>query len=313
MAIEHTNPDPSAPPTLALPMQVLFDALIAVFVGPALAGTLAILLDLPRDSSDGSGVLVAIILVIVLGPSVLGFACVLACVSWAVHSLAHRPRPIAIDAAFGFVGASVVAVGFIAQDVLGIRPESASELLEEPRTLTIVAVGAVVGGLMGFASGAIAHRLAGRFPTKSPSSARFANGMSSVLLFALGLPAIAMLFTFAHFTGRTSGWEIIATPFVFVMALVIVAALGVPLIGILASLVAAHHLLLRHAGTFLLDAAIAMGLTGVCLVVGVSLFDDGMDNFRDLPSFGVAATFSVIYAGVLGATHGLGWGTPPPR
>lgn len=306
----ENEPSTAAPPTLALTVMVFFDALLAVVLGPALATTLALLLEVPRHPAhDGTALGVAIILMILLMPSVLGFGCVLACVSWVVHALASRPRPIAIDAAFGLLAGLVIGAGFLAQDVMGIRPETPSEIVTDPQSITIVATSAVVGGLMGFASGAIAHHTAGRFPSKTPTSARVAGGLNLLLLYGLGLPAVAMLFTFAHFTGRNGSWEFLATPFVFFLALAVLAGLGVPLLAALGGIVAAHHLLARGLGTFLLDAVVAMGLAALALVIGVSLFEDGMDNFRDLPSFGVAATAAATYCGVLGATFGLAWRT----
>ena len=297
------------PPSSVLTAALLINGSIAFLVALADAVLLALLLEHPDSARypEAEIMVTAFVLAILLAPGYLLFSAFLSCASWLWHALSESDRPVFVDAVFGLVGGAILGFSYVAQDVMGVRPETTSELLGR-NVIVVLCTSFVFGGGLGFISGGIARWRSAEARAAGAGGSRVLAVINGALVFATALPGLALLFTFAHFTGRTDGWEILATPFVYVLALMTILGAGVPFLLVLCVIVATHRTLLGGKGTFVLESVIALGIASVALLIGVSLFDSGMDNFRDLLSFAVAASAGLFFATLVGAVLGIGWG-----
>ncbi len=295
---------PLAPRSALLPMMVIHGAL-ATLVAVLEAFVLGLVLAPPGH--NGEGFVLTIFFGVVLTPGAWLVSALLCTGSWLVHGAVER-APLAVDAALGGLLGAAWGGGYIAQDVLGMRPASLDAAFERD-TLVMVALGGALGVLLGLAAGGLARwRMARDRDAVSRPPVAIATNLLYLLMAA---PGLALLFTLAHYAGRPIGWEIVTTPFVYLIALVIVGVLMVAHLVVVAIAVAIHRGPLSGRGTIVLEGAVGLAVGASMLAIGTGLLDDGVSDFTDPASLFVACAASLAIAAVIPVSLGAGWGRAP--
>ena len=190
---------------------------------------------------------------------------------------------------------------------MGIRPEEFGGPFST-NLVVVVLSSVVLGGVLGFASGGITSRVLARARNSDAAASRLATSLNAVVLYFVVIPSLSLLFTFAHFTGTSSRWDILEAPFVLLIALMTLGGLGVVHAALVGVFVIAHRTVAHGIGTALLDGLVSAVLATGAVVGGVLFLDKGIEDFPDQLSFSVAAGATLGFAALIGATFGAGWG-----